>query len=173
MLFNDAAAARSNCWFREVYPEARFLRLAMRVAPQMCGTLLYSVAISDEVTPSFLMASDAYAHARLFPPADKETVTAIATDGHEKVHAHDRGKCRSKPNTRGDGSAGRNASHGRFMRIDLASGRVLAVDPTAQHENNATVTMIVSKVLHLYPGPIALSTTGVAGAIHQCKTCLR
>jgi len=115
------------------------------------------IIIEDEVSEPALTKYSNYLHTHEYPPAQRNLVTELVGDGHQKVltkmcAATSKKSKRSKKNRKKKCKKNKHKrfNHGWFMVIDPRSKRIVSVRRQVNPENNAVVSASLEKVLWLY-----------------------
>lgn len=148
--------------WRRSYEDARFLYLAMVEFSDMKAKggpdHMSNIQVSDhghegvrEVTEKMIADYDKWLHHCAFPIDNPTSVKELAGDGHEKILKRIcNGDAKPMKTRKAPGGRAKPFTHGWFMVMDPANGRIVSVVQQFEPENNAVCIEALEKVIHIY-----------------------
>jgi hypothetical protein len=164
-------------WWKS-FNDARFLLVAMKEFEGLPDHKhLHALRIGEVIPEVALRDLDNHIHTHDFPPAQADSVSAFAMDGHEKVTVRACGttlqpiKRAGRPRTKKTARTGKRPyTCGWFMISNPADGTVLSVEEQKTPENNLVKKKCISKVIHLYKSVDAIIHDRCCSLMPDCTS---
>jgi len=157
LMFRGFLSNNAQQWaLKEVLDEKNLMKSNSREQRRLCDTLFYHMAMKEfelidahlnikiehEISTQDLARLNAHYHDKVYPPQSPKKVKELCGDGHKKIMMiTDEPTKGKKPLTR---------NNGWFCIADPKSGRIWAMVPQVDPENNAVVTRALTKIIHNY-----------------------